>query len=145
LPDSAFGTDEYLRLSYTTSMENISKELQRIEGLINKFKPLIDLPRMGKSAREMLKKSLDSFAGKDVNLAILVCKEDEEVDFLRDQVIRELITYIISDTSTIERSIQLISIARNLERVADLATNIAEDVVFTVKGEVIKHHRGEKK
>lgn len=107
-------------------------------------KPLIDLPRMGKSAREMLKESLDSFARKDVNLAISVCKEDKEVDSLRDQVIRELITYMISDPSTIERSIQLISIGRNLERVADLATNIAEDVVFTVKGEVIKHHRGEK-
>ncbi|GAG60370.1 unnamed protein product [marine sediment metagenome] len=99
---------------------------------------------MGKSAREMLKESLDSFARKDVNLAISVCKEDKEVDSLRDQVIRELITYMISDPSTIERSIQLISIGRNLERVADLATNIAEDVVFTVKGEVIKHHRGEK-
>jgi len=108
-------------------------------------KPLIDLPRMGKTTREMLKGSLDSFARKDVNLAISVCKEDEEVDSLRDQIVRELITYMISDPSTIERSIQLISIARNLERVADLATNIAEDVVFTVKGEVIKHHREEKK
>jgi len=108
-------------------------------------KPLVDLPRMGKEVREMLKKSLDSFAGKDVNLAIMVCKEDEEADSLRDQIVRELITYMISDPSTIERSIQLIYIARNLERVADLATNIAEDVVFTVKGEVIKHHRGEKK
>lgn len=108
-------------------------------------KPLIDLPRMGKTTREMLKGSLDSFARKDVNLAISVCKEDKEVDSLRDQIVRELITYMISDPSTIERSIELISIARNLERVADLATNIAEDVVFTVKGEVIKHHREEKK
>lgn len=108
-------------------------------------KPLIDLPRMGKTTRKMLKESLDSFARKDANLAISVCKEDEEVDSLRDQIVRELITYMISDPSTIERSIQLISIARNLERVADLATNIAEDVVFTVKGEVIKHHREEKK
>lgn len=108
-------------------------------------KPLIDLPRMGKTTREMLKESLDSFARGDANLAISVCKEDKEVDSLRDQIVRELITYMISDPSTIERSIQLISIARNLERVADLATNIAEDVVFTVKGEVIKHHRGEKK
>lgn len=106
-------------------------------------KPLIDLPRMGKSAREMLKESLDSFTKGDAELAILVCKEDEEVDSLRDQVIRELITYMISDPSTIERSIKLISIARNLERVADLATNIAEDVIFSVKGKVIKHHRGE--
>jgi len=108
-------------------------------------KPLIDLPRMGKTTRETLKGSLDSFARKDVNLAISVCKEDKEVDSLRDQIVRELITYMISDPSTIERSIQLISIVRNLERVADLATNIAEDVVFTVKGEVIKHHREEKK
>jgi len=106
-------------------------------------KPLIDLPRMGKSARKMLKESLDSFIKGDAELAILVCKEDEEVDSLRDQVIRELITYMISDPSTIERSIRLISIARNLERVADLATNIAEDVIFSVKGKVIKHHRGE--
>ncbi len=107
-------------------------------------KPLIDLPRMGKSARKMLKESLDSFIGGDVNLAISVCKEDEKVDYLRDQIVRELITYMISDPATIERSIQLIFIARNLERVADLATNIAEDVVFTVKGEVIKHHQRKK-
>jgi len=108
-------------------------------------KPLIDLPRMGEGTRKMLKESLDSFARKDANLAILVCKEDEEIDSLRDQVIRELITYMINDSSTIERSIQLVSIARNLERVADLATNIAEDVIYSLKGKVIKHHKEERK
>lgn len=108
-------------------------------------KPLIDLPRMGKAARKMLQESLDSFIRGDANLAISVCQEDQEVDSLRDQIVRELITYMISDPATIERSIQLVSIARNLERVADLATNIAEDVVFTVKGDVIKHHKRQKR
>jgi phosphate transport system protein len=62
------------------------------------------------------------------------------VDGLLDQVFRELITHMISDPKTIERSIRLITIARNLERIADLSTNISEDVIFMVQGKVIKHH-----
>lgn len=107
-------------------------------------KPLIDLPRMAEDSIKMLRDVLDSFTNHDADLAIEVCKRDSKIDSLRDQIIRELITYMISDPSTIDRALGLILIAKYLERVADLATNIAEDVVYTVKGEVIKHHAKER-
>lgn len=105
-------------------------------------KPLIDVPRMADMAAGMLRDSLDSFVRGDPELAVEVCKRDQEVDSLRDQIIRELITYVMGDPLTMDRALRLILIARNLERIADLATNIAEDVVFMVEGEIIKHHRG---
>lgn len=107
-----------------------------------KVKPLIDIPRMAALSIEMLKKSLDSFTRNDSDLAVRVCKMDSEVDALLDQITRELLTYVMSDSSTIDRALELILISRNLERIADLATNIAEDVIFMVKGKVIKHHKG---
>jgi len=107
-----------------------------------KVKPLIDIPRMATQAIEMLEESLDSFTRKDPDLAVKVCQMDSEVDALLNQITRELITYVMSDSSTIDRALELILISRNLERIADLATNIAEDVIFMVKGKVIKHHRG---
>ncbi|HID11000.1 MAG TPA: phosphate transport system regulatory protein PhoU, partial [Candidatus Latescibacteria bacterium] len=107
-------------------------------------KPLIDLPRMAEGSIGMLRDSLDSFVKGDANLAVEVCKRDDEIDALRDQITRELITYMMSDPSTIDRALQLILIARNLERVADLSTNIAEDVVFIAKGKIIKHHKDDR-
>jgi phosphate transport system protein len=107
-----------------------------------KVKPLIDIPRMAALSIEMLKKSLDSFTRNDSDLAVRICKMDAEVDALLDQITRELLTYVMSDSSTIDRALELILISRNLERIADLATNIAEDVIFMVKGKVIKHHKG---
>ncbi len=104
-------------------------------------KPLIDIPRMADEAIEMLKDSIDAFINNDAKLAKSVCERDSIVDNLRDQVLRELITYMVSDPSTIERAIHLIRISRNLERVADLSTNIAEDVVFMVEGKILKHHK----
>ncbi len=106
-------------------------------------KPLIDIPRMAEETINMLKDAVDSFINKDVNMARSVCERDEIVDNLRDQIFRELITYMSSDPSTIERSIHLIRISRSLERIADLATNISEDVIFMVKGKVIKHRKDE--
>ena len=105
-------------------------------------KPLIDIPRMAEEAQEMLKDAIDAFMAGDSNLAKSVCRRDEVVDNLRDQVLRELITYMMSDPSTIERAIHLIRISRNLERVADLSTNIAEDVIFIVEGRTVRHRRG---
>ncbi len=102
-------------------------------------KPLIDIPRMAQEATEMLKDSLNSFTNADPDLAADVRARDAMVDALRDQITRELVTYMIGDPSTLERSLELILIARNLERIADLATNIAEDVIFMVKGETVKH------
>lgn len=108
-----------------------------------KVKPLIDLPRMAEIVREMLKDSLDSFANGNDELAVNVCRRDDEVDGLLDQITRELLTYMMGDPSTIERALKLILIAKNLERIADLTTNIAEEVIFMAKGKVIRHHREE--
>jgi len=106
-------------------------------------KPLIDIPRMAEESIDMLKNAIDSFINKDAELAKSVCEKDTIVDGLRDQVLRELITYMSSDPTTIERAIHLIRISRSLERIADLSTNICEDVIFMVEGKVIKHHKDE--
>ncbi|HEC83551.1 MAG TPA: phosphate signaling complex protein PhoU [Firmicutes bacterium] len=106
-------------------------------------KPLIDIPRMSEVAIGMLRDSVRAFIDEDAGLARSVCKRDETVDGLRDQILRELITFMVSDPTTIERSFHLIRVSSSLERVADLSTNICEDVIFMVKGEVIKHHHDE--
>jgi len=105
-------------------------------------KPLIDIPRMAEEAIKMLQDSIKSFLQEDSQLAREVCMRDAIVDGLRDQIWRELITFMASDPTTIERSLHLLRISRCLERVADLATNLAEDTVYIVEGEIIKHHRG---
>ncbi len=103
-------------------------------------KPLIDIPKMAEKAIEMLQEALDSFVNKDADLAVEVCKKDDEVDALEPQIVRELVTYMISDPQTIDRALTLILIARALERVADLATNIAEDTYYMASGKTLKHH-----
>ncbi|MEO0070222.1 MAG: phosphate signaling complex protein PhoU [candidate division WOR-3 bacterium] len=106
-------------------------------------KPLIDLPRMAEQTTGMLRDSLDAFTHGDPKLARDVCVRDEMVDSLKDQINRELVTYMTSDATTIDRALKLMLISLNLERIADLATNISEDVIYAVKGEVIKHGKGE--
>lgn len=106
-------------------------------------KPLIDLPRMAEATIGMLHDSLDAFTRGEVELARNVCVRDSIVDSLKDQINRELITYMTSDATTIDRALKLMLISLNLERIADLATNIAEDVIYVVTGEVIKHGKGE--
>ncbi|MCD6454476.1 MAG: phosphate signaling complex protein PhoU [Candidatus Aminicenantes bacterium] len=103
------------------------------------IKPLIDIPRMADEAIQMIKDSITAFLQKDTALASSVLIRDDIVDNLRDQVIRELITYMASDPTTIERALELIRIAHNLERAADLATNLSEDVIFMVEGKIVKH------
>src|SRR5262249_40430246 len=107
------------------------------------LKPLIDVPRMAQISSKMLKDALDSFVNRDENLARSVLVRDDQVDELKEQVFRELLTYMISDSGTIKRAIDLILISRNLERIADHATNIAEDVVFVVAGKDIRHRAEE--
>lgn len=104
------------------------------------IKSLIDIPRMADKAIEMLKESLDSFMKLDSEMAIQVCIKDDEVDALEPQIVRELIIYVMSDSQFMDRALRLIFIARHLERVADLATNIAEDAFYIATGEVLKHH-----
>ena len=102
-------------------------------------KPLIDIPRMAEIAVDMVGDSLNSFTNADADLATDVRSRDATVDALRDQITRELITHMVSDASTIDRALDLILVARDLERIADLATNIAEDVIFMVEGKTVKH------
>ena len=103
------------------------------------LKPYIDLPRMAEKAARMVKESLDAFVNRDTALARQVCAEDEAVDALKEQVFRELLTFMMEDARTIPRAIRLILISRFLERVADHATNIAEMVVYLVEGKMVRH------
>ncbi|HEX5530491.1 MAG TPA: phosphate signaling complex protein PhoU [Methylomirabilota bacterium] len=103
------------------------------------LKPYIDLPRMAERAQRMVKESLDAFVARDTALARQVCGEDEEVDALKEQIFRELLTFMMEDPRTIPRAIRLILISRFMERVADHATNIAEMVIYMVEGKMVRH------
>lgn len=140
-------------LRFITASMRISSELERIgDQSVNiaersiqllklpLLKPLIDIPRMSNLARGMVKDSINAFVSKDADLAKNVCVRDDEVDNLNDQIFRELLTYMMQDPTTIERAVALILIGRHLERIADHATNISEDVIYFVKGKTIKHH-----
>jgi phosphate transport system protein len=103
------------------------------------LKPYIDLPRMAEKAQRMVKESLDAFVARDTALARQVCGEDSEVDLLKEQIFRELLTFMMEDPRTIPRAIRLILISRFIERVADHATNIGEMVVYLVEGKMVRH------
>jgi phosphate transport system protein len=103
------------------------------------LKPYIDLPRMSSLAQRMVKDSLDAFVARDTAMARRVCTDDDAVDALRDQIFRELLTFMMEDPKTIPRAIRLIFISRSLERVADHATNIAEMVVYLVESKMVRH------
>ncbi len=107
------------------------------------IKPYIDIPRIAEIAQSMVKDVLDAFVNNDSKLARSVCERDDMVDGLNDQVFRELLTFMMSDPKTITRAVHLMIVCRCLERIADHATNIAEDVIFLVDGRVIKHHADE--
>jgi phosphate transport system protein len=106
-------------------------------------KPLIDIPRMAEIAQRMLHSALDAFVRRDTALAQRVLDEDDELDGLKTQVFRELLTYMLQDPNTIEPSLDLILVSRHLERVGDHATNIAEDVIFMVSARDVRHHSAE--
>ena len=106
-------------------------------------KPLIDIPRMAQLCQEMVKRSLDAFVARDAELARIVIESDDPIDQLRDQIFRELLTYMMTDPTTVPRALDLILVSRYLERIADHATNIAEDVVYIVRGEDVRE-RGDK-
>ena len=103
------------------------------------LKPYIDLPRMADRAQRMVKESLDAFVARDTALARQVCAEDAEVDALKEQIFRELLTFMMEDPRTVSRAIRVILISRFLERVADHATNIAEMVIYLVEGKMVRH------
>ena len=103
-------------------------------------KPLIDIPKMASLAETMVRKSLDALVKRDEALARSVLISDDEVDGLRDAVYKELVAFMQEESTTIPRAVDLMFIAHNLERVADHATNIAEDVLFLIKGIDVRHH-----
>ena len=106
------------------------------------LKPLIDIPRMAEAAQRMVKESLDAFVQQDVARARSVCRQDDAVDQYDEQIFRELLTFMMENPAAITRSVNLILVSRHLERIADHATNIAEDVIYLVEGRTIKHHTG---
>jgi len=108
------------------------------------LKPYIDIPRMAEIVQTMVKDVLDAFVNRNSKLARSVCERDDLVDGLNDQVHRELLTYMMSDPKTIPRAVHLMIVSRCLERIADHATNIAEDVIFMVDALVIKHRADQK-
>jgi len=103
-------------------------------------KPLIDIPKMASLAETMVRKSLDALVKRDEALARGVLISDDEVDQLRDAVYKELVSFMQEESTTIPRAVDLMFIAHNLERIADHATNIAEDVLFLIKGIDVRHH-----
>ena len=116
---------------------------QRVLELVDKplLKPLVDIPKLSVVAQNMVGDAIDAFVKKDIGLARKVVLSDEGADKLRNLVQEELINdYMARDPNTASRAVPLLLIARHLERICDLSTNIAEDVVYMVEGKVVKHH-----
>ena len=118
---------------------NIAESAQRILRH-PRVKPYVDLPRMSELAEEMVRDSLNAVVRRDSELAKSVLLRDDQVDHLRDQIFRELLTYMMADSSVVFPTFELILVAKNLERVGDHATNIAEDVIYMVVGRDVRHH-----
>jgi phosphate transport system protein len=115
---------------------------ERALSLLNEpiVKPMIDIPHIAALVQSMVRKSLDSFVTRDADLARSVLESDNAVDDLRNASFHELISFMEQDPSNIRQAIDLLSVVRNLERIADHATNIAEDVLFLAKGIDVRHH-----
>jgi phosphate transport system protein len=132
-------------LKITTDLERIGDRAVTISeraielGSEPPLKPYIDIPRMAEISLSMLRRSLDAFIREDPELALAVCRSDDEVDKLNGQIFRELLSYMIEDPRTITRAMRILFVSKYLERIADHATNIAEMVVFMVKGKSIRH------
>jgi phosphate transport system protein len=138
-------------LRFIVTASKISSDLERIgDQVVNisentqyllqqpELKPLIDIPNMAEEAKNMVRNSIDSFVKQDVLLAQAVIMNDDKVDAYKDQIFRELLTYMMADASAIKRALALILISRNLERIGDHATNIAEEVIYVVQGRDVR-------
>ena len=146
-------------LRLLTTMMKINDDLERINDqavnivqraqVLNTMpllKPLIDIPRMGELAQSMVKDALDAFVRRDVILAKDVGRRDEKLDLFRDQIFRELITYIHEATGkpdSVDQAIYLILVSRHLERIGDNSSNIAENVSYLVDGHIVRHQKEE--
>jgi len=139
----------------TTTMK-ISTELERMSDLAEniaeraielneepQLKPYIDIPRMAEWTSQMVKECLDAFVNRDAELARKVCRDDDFVDDLTEQLFRELVSFMLEDPRTITRAARLTFIGKYYERIADHATNVAELVVYMVEGKIIRHMAAE--
>lgn len=139
-------------LRFLTTAMKISTELERMSDLAEniseraielneepQLKPYIDLPRMAEHAQQMLKETLDAFINRDSGLARKVCRDDDFMDDLNQQIFRELLSFMLEDTHSIRRAVRISFISKYLERISDHATNIAELVVYLVEGKIIRH------
>ncbi len=140
-------------LRFITAATKINNDLERMGDLAVNIaersialmheplvKPLIDIPYMANLVESMLRKALDAFVKRDAGLARTVLVSDDAVDELRDAVYSELIRFMQKDPTSVQQSVALLFVARDLERIADHATNIAEDVLFVVEGVDVRHH-----
>ena len=132
-------------LKITTDLERIGDLAENLcERVLElneepQLKPFIDIPRMAEIAQRMLRESLDAFVREDTELALRVCGEDDAIDDLNNQLFRELLSYMVENPQTVTRATRLLFVSKYLERIADHATNIAEMVIFMVKGTSIRH------
>jgi phosphate transport system protein len=139
-------------LRFVLAVSRINNDLERIaDQAVNiaqsalrivrhpRVKPYVDLPRMSTQAESMVRDSLNALVERDLELARAVLGRDDLVDALRDQIFRELLTYMMENSAVVFPAFELILVAKNLERVADLATNIAEDVIYIVAGRDVRH------
>ena len=117
---------------------NIAQSAQRILRH-PRVKPYVDLPRMSELAEGMVRDALNAVVQRDVELAQKILRTDDEVDRLRDQMFRELLTYMMGDSAAVFPAFELILVVKNLERIGDHATNIAEDVIYIVAGQDVRH------
>jgi phosphate transport system protein len=140
-------------LRFITAVIKINSDLERMGDLAVNIteramslmkepvlRPLIDIPRIAELTESMVHRSLDAFARGDAAMARDVLLSDDEVDHLRDAVYNELLLFMEEERTTVNRAVSLMFIAQNLERIADHSTNIAEDVLFLVKGIDVRHH-----
>src|SRR5580704_10727107 len=143
---------QLLALHQLMAVSRINNDLERIgdqavniaQGALRilrhpRVKPYVDLPRMSELAEEMVRDALNAVVRRDVDLAQKVLASDDRVDHYRDQIFRELLTYMMGDSSVVFPAFELILVAKNLERIGDHATNIAEDVIYLVQGQDIRH------
>ncbi|HYH44805.1 MAG TPA: phosphate signaling complex protein PhoU, partial [Thermoanaerobaculia bacterium] len=139
-------------LRFLVAVMKITGDLERIgdsavniaQSVLNlndqpQLKPYVDLPHLSELARGMVRRSLDSFVNEDPGAAAEVLQSDDEVDALYKKLFQELQGYMVEDASTVSRALHLLLIARNLERIGDYATNIAEDVIYYVDGRDVRH------
>jgi phosphate transport system protein len=140
-------------LRFLTSVLKINGDLERVGDLAvhiarrtlsmlrrPPMKPISDIPKMASRAEDMLHKSLDAYVKQDAELAESVLPADAEVNDLRDRVFAELVQVMQTEPENVPSALDLMFVARHLERTADHSTNIAEDVIFLVRGEDVRHH-----